>query len=772
MTIVRGASTAAAVAAALALGPAVGGAQVLEEIVVTAQKREQSLQDVGVAVTAFSAEQLGALGVQSSVEVARVTPGVHVSGSIGGQNSQFTIRGVTQADFADTLEAPVAVYVDDSYISMQQAQLFGLFDLARVEVLKGPQGTLFGRNATGGLVHFITERPTEEFEGYVDATYGSYDQQRLEAAISGPLTDRVSGRLSVLYDRHDEILDNQFPNGTELWNLGEDFWNEDTVAGRAQLMFRLSDSADVLLSVFGGKIDQGIAPYQQGAVIPVFDAQGRQINTIFAAADDARIAIGPGGINVDMTGTPTAATRPVPGGDLFGYVDPDGEDFDTSDNYGSDDGNTFETRGATARLRWDNGIGTLTSITDFKNFEKDNFNDPDAGPVDQFGFFSVAELNQFSQEIRLDGASERLQWVTGVYYLYIDADVPRESIFVSPESILNAPLGGGGAPLDLRDIATKETNSLSLFGQLDYQLSPRLNLIAGARVIQERQDYDYRTGIFLGATDTLLVPGRTFRDDFDEILWAAKLQLEYRPRDAWLLYAGINRGVKAGAFNQPLFINGLPDSEIPYDEETLIAYEVGFKSTLLGGSTRFNGALYYYDYKDYQVFEIRVADNVVRNADATNLGAEFELTTQPTQYLTLSLSVAAFDAEVKDLSLNGIVRTVEPTYAPDLQAILSATYEWPFLGGKLALHGDVSYTDSFFYQIFNFDAQNVDSYAVGNLQLSYRSPNETWELTAFVENVTDERYLTIGVDLSTLCGCAQNAYGKPRWYGASVRYRF
>jgi iron complex outermembrane receptor protein len=178
--------SAAAAQAQSAEAPARSGG-IMDEIVVTAQRRAQDVQDVGISISAFSTEQLRTAGVINSIDVARLTPGVAVSGSIGGQNSQFTIRGVTQNDFNDGIEAPVAVYVDETYIPNLQGQNFGLFDLERVEILKGPQGTLFGRNATGGLVHFVVRKPTEELDGYIEGTYGRFNQTRVEAAIGGGL---------------------------------------------------------------------------------------------------------------------------------------------------------------------------------------------------------------------------------------------------------------------------------------------------------------------------------------------------------------------------------------------------------------------------------------------------------------------------------------------------------------------------------------------------------------------------------------------------------
>ena len=219
----------------LGLSPFAGGmasaATLLEEVIVTAQKREQKLNDVGVAVTAFTGDQMRALGFETSTDLIAYTPGISLAGDIGGQRAIFNIRGVVQNDYADLAEAPVAVYIDGAYLASTQAQTFGLFDVARVEMLKGPQGTLFGRNATGGLVNTITSKPTDELEGYIEGTVASFSQIRVEGAISGPLGDSVRGRLAFMSNQQDEILDNIYPgvdfNGDGGTDGGEDGYNDD-----------------------------------------------------------------------------------------------------------------------------------------------------------------------------------------------------------------------------------------------------------------------------------------------------------------------------------------------------------------------------------------------------------------------------------------------------------------------------------------------------------------------------------------------------------------
>ena len=239
----------------------------LEEIVVTAQKREQNLQDVGIAVTAFSGEQLRAFNVTESFDIAAYTPGVHISGNLAGQNVQFTIRGVTQNDFNDIIESPNAVYLDEGYIAIAQAQTFAVLDIERVEILKGPQGTLFGRNATGGVVSYHSVKPSfEEFEGYINADYTMFDVPNdasgysVEGAFGGPITDNVAFRFAGRYNEQDPYLENRYPEDAPDFNIfgagnigspgkgaGADLGDDETVAARLTLAFRPSDALEITL---------------------------------------------------------------------------------------------------------------------------------------------------------------------------------------------------------------------------------------------------------------------------------------------------------------------------------------------------------------------------------------------------------------------------------------------------------------------------------------------------------------------------------------------
>jgi iron complex outermembrane recepter protein len=430
------------VIAALGIATAFSGtvfAQVLEEVIVTAQKREQSLQDVGISVTAFTGDQMRALGIEESHEVAGITPGVHIGGSMAGQNSQFTIRGVSQNDYNDIVEAPNAVYVDEGYIAIAQGQSFALYDLERVEVLKGPQGTLFGRNATGGLIHYITRKPTFETEGYLDFTYGAFDtpahakQFTAEGGFGGAVSDKVATRLSFRYNNQDGYLKNIYPFGavgaatfgasdsnSPGPGAGVDLGDDDTFGGRAQLLFTPNDDMSLNLSVNISRSDVSTSPYQSKPTIGVLDASGELINVIDVSPTETRATIafdgsdgGSDQANSGSFGPPFG--RPVPGGDFFGYIDPDGDGWVFSGDYAFRKQGFVDTWGVNAKFEWDVADNmSFVSITDYKDYEKKLFLDVDAAPVNQLVNYQGVDANTFTQEFRLAGETDRMRWVAGI----------------------------------------------------------------------------------------------------------------------------------------------------------------------------------------------------------------------------------------------------------------------------------------------------------------------------------------------------------------------
>lgn len=827
---------------------------VLEEIVVTAQKREQNIQDVGIAITAFTGDQMATLGIEQSFDIAKFAPAVHISGNLAGQNIQFTIRGVTQNDFNDIIEAPTAVYLDEGYIPIAQAQTFALYDIERVEIMKGPQGTLFGRNATGGAVQYVSRKPSlDAVEGYADVSFGLYDTNsdansvRFEGAVGGPFSDQLAGRVSVLYNDHEGYLNNVYPfqqfgagtfggpsGNSPGSGAGADMGGGETTAARGTLMYVPNEDVTFTFSLNAANSDVPTGPYQSKPTIAVYDGTGpvpgtpfpgELINVIDINPNDARYSVcAPGGVddgtdcgadqNVDgmpddfadnATGAPVPdgiadAGRfgnnflPSPGADFFGYIDPDGEDFDTSGDFAFANSGHMDTFGLNARLEWELADGVLlTSVTDFKDYDKLLFIDVDSAPVNQAANYAAVDATSFTQEIRLNGATDRSRWVAGFYYLNIDTDSDNGLKF-APNSLGENPALGG--PFDLGVDAQLETDSYSLFGQLEYDLNDDLTLITGLRVIREEKEYDFVQSFYTAPTTateihqgTQLVIGpinpfaifaggtsSPFADKTSDTLWAGKVQLDYRPTDSMLWYFGVNRGVKAGSFNAQL-AGGLPvpTSAIPYQEEVLLSYEGGFKWTSGNGATRINGTAFYYDYKDYQGFLFTGVSGVVVNNDADNRGLELELQSSPAEGLDLLLSVAWFDATVKNVPLRvggPIIRDVDPVYAPEFQASGLVRYEWQALGGTMNIQGDFSYSDEFFYNLRNFDADKYDSYTMIGARLGWENAEENLNVSLNIRNLTDERAGIHGFDLATLCGCNEISFQPPRWYGITARYSF
>lgn len=757
-------------------------AAVLEEVVVTAQKREQSLQDVGIAVTAFTGDQLKQLGYTNAQQVTAMSPGVTTIQPNGPSSFFVSVRGVGQNDFSgDHQESPVAIYVDEAYVSAASGAGFQLFDIERTEVLRGPQGTLFGRNATGGLVHYVTKKPTEDFEAYAEATIGRYHQVKVEGAVSGPLSDTVSGRLSFVKNEHDAYVKN---------TIGKDLNNGDDWAVRGQLLFEIGEDAEWLVSARAAEqdIDSGF-----------FEHSSARVNPATGLGEDFN---GP-----DLVGTPASAAT--------SWQEPNNGVHTGSYNFIGH--NKIESWGVTSNLEWSFDNFDVVAITDFWHLEKDYIEDSDAGPSDFFNFYLTSDLDQVSQEFRISGERDAMRWVAGAFYLNIEGDFanggPAENFF---SAALGVPLAGTGAGLS--NPFDTETESYALFGQLEFDLSEDFTLIAGLRWSQEEKTSNYNSSLvsFASPNDlTILDPdplglggtyfsfnkngatsggvdvsGGTFNSDWAEIdkdLVTAKLELDWRVDEETLVYASYNRGIKAGGFNAPLdstdLIDGDPANggpeEMKFDEEVLNAYEIGFKTTLFDGLARLNGAAYYYDYNDYQAFRLEGLTQYVFNTDAEVKGWELELQATPMEGLDVLLGVGYIDNTVEDayqLPGGGLVdRTAVLT--PEWNVNGLVRYEWPVFDGMVAVQADFTYMDDHYFQLKNSPVGAEDAYTITNARVSYTSANETWVLAGFVNNLTDKEYRSMVFDLAGTpaaggFGMAENYYGAPRWWGVSLSYNW
>lgn len=719
----------------------------LEMLVVTAQRRSQQIQDVPVAVSLYSGDELQQRQINSSIELARTTPGVYASGASAGQISAYAIRGVVQNDVSGTAEGPIAVYVDDAYAPNVQAQGFPLYDLERVEILKGPQGTLFGRNSTGGLVNFVIVKPGDSFSGYANATYGAYDTVKLEGAVGGPIAEGVMARASGFYHRNGNYLENLFPGAA-------DQGQQETISGRLQLLLEPTDRLSLRLSGSVSDQDFSSAPYNQISTRSITDGDGNVV----------------GGVVFD-------------GPDFFGFTAPDGDDLQINSDYACENCGGVQIYKVGLHADYDLGAVGLNSISIYQKVENHVVLGADLSPVNlaSVGFSGTTE--SFSQELRALGETDRLVWNVGAYYLNILSNTANG--FLAPrDSIFAGLFGLGPTGVDLLNNQRLRTQSYSLFAQVEYKFAEQFSVIVGVRGIHERQRYDFSSSAFANAddftidTDTALFTLQpSFSDREKENLWAAKISLQYMPHDDLLAYATISRGVKGGNFNEQLPSGAPPldESDFYFRPEVLLNYEIGLKTSLWDDRLMLDASGYYYDYTDYQALVFSNLSGFIENKDATIYGGELQVTLRPVRGLEIRTGFAYVHARIKDLEIAPGITSDEviPPFSPSLQfsGRVAYTPDLEVAGGEITLAVDAYSTSHFFHNIRNFDSHRLDGYTTLGAQL-------TWEhytgfsLTAAAVNLTDKRYGIVGFDVTDICGCSQIAYGQPRWWTITAGYRF
>ncbi|HEY5791616.1 MAG TPA: TonB-dependent receptor, partial [Gammaproteobacteria bacterium] len=732
----------------LALGvPLPSLADVIEEVVVTAQKREESVQDIPISVTAFTGDAAKKLGFINSVDIAAQTPGLNIGTPVGeGNNPSLVLRGVGLNDFNDNNESPVAMYRDDVYISAMAGQTFQLFDMQRVEVLRGPQGTLYGRNATGGLMHFISNKPTDAFEGYGDLTYGDYDQLKFEGALSGPLVQsgKVRARLAVAGHQHDGYVDNR---------IGNDANEADNMAGRLLVGMDLSDRLDVLVNVHGGESDVIAPKYQHQASEP-----------------------GPNGFNV-----PSAFGTP----DIYGYADTDRDPF--KGNYDRDGMLNIETAGGSVTLNYAADRFTFTSITGVESLKKKHQEDTDMGPLPGVEPTFESDADQFSQEFRFSGADERGKWVAGLYYFgsevngdmaldvnfpgwllgdpaLLDFDPSTDASF-DPMAMCSPsfPALDCVYPFFNYDIDyTQETDSYAIFGQYDVDVTDRNTLTLGFRYTKEKRDMRYLNTMDLpivGVLDPSFAPFPAFdaRDEIDNGNASGTLGIDHKFNDDMMVFAKVSRGFKSGGFNAGFldYADGVTNDDMPYDEEILTSYEIGLKSSFPEVSTRFNATAFYYDYEDFQALSFSGLSQFISNSDATVYGLDAELFSSPVDGLDIVLGMSLLDTEVDEIfdrNTNTAIKNTEMVLAPEFTLNGLVRYAWPMAGGEVAVQADFNHQGDHYFDITNSPVAKEDAYTLWNARVSYTTLDEKLEVAAFVKNLSDEEYRVYTFDFTPIAG--------------------
>jgi iron complex outermembrane receptor protein len=795
----------------------------LEEVIVTAQHREQNLQDLGISVAALTSDEMRDRGMFRSTELADNTPGVMLVQPNSRQSYGFAVRGILNNDFADHQEHPTAIYLDEAYISQASGAGFQLFDLERVEVMRGPQGTLWGRNATGGAVSFTSVKPSQEFDAYMEVKYGKENNRGFELGIGGGLSDTVSGRLSAMGNWHDPYVKNR---------AGPDIFDDNTYSVRGQLLFEFNEDVSLLLNarmadsdnLDGGASTQG-ADYDPATEFGYLRTEDQIVSNPLAGDPDEGLLP-----SIDC-----------PGCDYFGHNEPDNDPFTIAhDEIGMA---KLETSGFGARLDWSTDKFDFVSITDYASVKKQYFEDSDNTPTPILDTFIANDADQFSQEFRFSGETENARWVVGGYYLKIEGDygigITLRSAIESIGTALTYPANGlleweltgplaadgsttipcfgtihtdltqtcgpqvtnhGPGVLVLSSFWDMETESLSAFAQGEFDLSDNVRLTAGLRLIQEEKTLDYlhlfemweaeadgsitnREQHFWGPLDPaayLYVFNEGSVGDlakYDELLWSGKLGLDWDVSDDTLVYFSVNRGVKGGSFNASAEGEGLRPEQVPIEEEVVMSYEVGFKSTMLNNSLRLNGSAFFYDYDDHQAFIFEGQTNLIVNRDAEIKGFELEIEGSPSRGLTYKGGVSYLSAVAFDLNFPAFSEAIDRRMpkTPKWQLNAMVRYEWaPSFNdtGAFALSLDANYRSDFNFLITEAPIGEQDAYTLVNARASFRSVDDRWEVALQVHNVFDEFYATQIFDVATDFASQQTFVDRPRWWNASVRYNF
>lgn len=720
--------------ASAAAGTAAAQQGAIEEIVVTAQKREQSLQDVPIAIAAFDQSDIESLGINNLDELTEFIPGAELFDDRGAGQPTWVIRGVGLADFNANNTPTAAIYHDEVYLTSNVLGGLGLFDVERVEVLKGPQGGLYGRNTSGGAVLMVSNRASaaDGVNGSVTGRYGRWDRYGVEAALGVPVGDSAAFRLSAMTDQGGGWQDSL---ATEQ---DDEYGDRDFSALRAQFAWQPNDQLELWLKIEGGE-DRSETTLGYGRAL--FDpATGGFCAAAQAGRHDEENCVALSNL------TNLFVLTPGDPGVLPGGQEESGETVLSRPISALDN----DWAGATAQIDLHFDFATLTSITGYLGYDDNQVYDYDSQPLSLFEEDTNSELTLWSQELRLtsngDGA---LDWLVGA--MYAEDEVDDERIGNLSQNLLVFP-GLARRGFDQR------AASWAVYGQGTYRFTERWQASASVRYTDEDRDFDdvYFEDLAGGFYYYQDVDLSTSLDEH----WSGHVGLQWLPTDDVMVYGSVTRGFKSGGFFGGFAFS--PEELAPYEEETVTAWEVGFKSTWRDQTLRLNGAAFYYDYRDVQGFtqEISAVSGTVITklgnlGDAEHSGAELEAIWAPGSLpgLTLQVSGAWLDAEISDSDTIGFDQAGTPApiegrrrgFAPEWSAFTQARYEWTL--GALAAAAQVGYSwrsdladaDSLLSQI-DVAAFSHESYGVWNARLALGAPDSGWTVALIGRNLSDEEY--------------------------------
>jgi iron complex outermembrane receptor protein len=725
----------------------------LDEIVVTAQKREQRVVEVPINLSTLDRGDIERVRIEQVRDVMGYIPNMDIKEQVPGAIPVVTIRGVGLDDFSSTNSPAAGIYVDQITLSSLALMSFDMFDMERIEVLKGPQGTLYGRNSNAGAINIVTAKAGTNREGYLRAGYGSYQAKDLEGMYNLPLGDTFAVRVAAKWIKQDEGYWDSRTTASEAYNGNSASYTPD------RPIVRSVGTRDIMI----GRTRLGWEPIPELS----FDLKIENLRQ--------RSEMG----QPEFFGTNcSAGSQPIDPdncSDFLGYKDTD------RDPYLGDWRGEFPYRidqlNETLAVGYDLGWASVTSVTGHIDFERFFHIDVDGTPADEFEFFQSDTVDQLTQELRLGGDVALGNWLFGLFWSEDTAtvDTPGKHDHLIPGETSQI-------------LADQDTAGQAVFANMDWKLGglgfdstllEKFSVITGLRYSKETRAY---AG---GTTWSMPIPGvidNTSQNSSisdDNISW--KLGLNFAPTRATLIYANASRGFKSGGY-----FSGVTSNQRqlePYLPEELTALEVGGK---LAGAIALNGSLFHYDYKNLQTFmrdgsaPVQFVGNI---PEAEIDGVDLDATLRVLDGLTLIAGVGLLETKLGEfLGPDGPDPDADPdphpagnkaANAPELTWNALARYELPIFetGLAAALQADAHYSDETFKEATNDPLIKADPYTIYNARASLLQADRTWEFALWGRNLTDELYVVQGVDIA-IFGMGNHNYNAPRTFGADLIWHF
>ncbi|SFJ95644.1 TonB-dependent receptor [Caulobacter sp. UNC279MFTsu5.1] len=726
-------------------------ATALDEIVVTAQKRSENLQDVPVSVTALTADQLKDQRVGDVLALSGLSPGLQIKTDDNAANPRIFIRGIGVNDFNPSTASAVGVYVDGVYVASPLAQMAGFYDLQQVEVLRGPQGTLYGRNTTGGAINVTTKKPSDTPEGDLAVDYGRFNALNVQGGFGGPIADTLAFRIAGLYDKSDGYTLNRLTG-----NKGND---ADRKAVRGALRWTPDDKLAVDVSAsYSNSSGGSILTYNRSLVAQTAEAASTVDPDPTFGYSFCKPAYYTSGQCTNVAGYANTSSNKYEGDYRF-----EGKDI-------------VKLFGATSAVSYDFGGVTLYSITGYQRARRDDYEETDANPISIFDARYVAEQDTTSQELRLQSnGATALRWVAGLYAARDNLDNDSHynvlEVLRVPDPVNNPTgmdpansVGVFGWPLH------QKTISYAAFGQVDYDLTPKLTLTGGLRWSQDKKTFHYVSDVDYGLLTLFEYDNQK---TFSSI--SGRVGLRYAISDDANVYATYNRGTKSGGFFSGQTTD--PADLGPYRDETVNAYEVGAKSEFLDRRLRVNVSAFYYDYKDLQVYTVIQRNGLpvqlFTNASKARVyGGEAEIEARPTAGLSLTLGASLLNAEYKDFqSLGDDYSGNTLPSAPKASLNGAARYEHPLGAGNLITQLDFTYRGKVYYDTANTERLSDKARAYVNGQVGWAFADGRYELGVWGKNLADTTNIS---DITPIAAFGFDVFsmGPPRTYGVYFRAKY